>query len=72
MAQDVGMVVLWCHSHLVWLVFEASIPTFACTCFHERKVSVTCTYLRSRAGDPGNEARYQQCYIVRIGTGMRD
>ena len=34
MAQDVGMVrvkVLWCHSRLVWLVFEASIPT--CTCF---------------------------------------
>ena len=24
--------VLWCHSHLLWLVFEASIPT--CTCFH--------------------------------------
>ena len=23
--------VLWCHSHLVWLVCEASIPT--CTCF---------------------------------------
>ena len=23
---------LWCHSHLVWLVFEASIPTYAC--FH--------------------------------------
>ena len=23
---------LWCHSHLVWLVFEGSIPT--CTCFH--------------------------------------
>ena len=22
---------LWCHSHLVWLVFEVSIPT--CTCF---------------------------------------
>ena len=33
MAQDVGMVrvkVLWCHSRLVWLVFEASIPTCAC------------------------------------------
>ena len=26
-----GVKVLWCHSHLVWLVFEASIPT--CTCF---------------------------------------
>ena len=33
MAQTVEMVkVLWCHSHLVWLVFEGSIPT--CTCFH--------------------------------------
>ena len=27
-----GVKVLWCHSHLVWLVFEASIPTS--TCFH--------------------------------------
>ena len=26
-----GVKVLWCHSHLVWLVFEASIPK--CTCF---------------------------------------
>ena len=26
-----GVKVLWCHSHLVWLVFEASIPT--CTYF---------------------------------------
>ena len=26
-----GVKVLWCHSHLVWFVFEASIPT--CTCF---------------------------------------
>ena len=26
-----GVKVLWCHSHLVWLVFEASIPT--CTRF---------------------------------------
>ena len=27
-----GVKVLWCHSHLVWLVLEASIPT--CACFH--------------------------------------
>ena len=27
-----GVKVLWCHSHLVWLVFEGSIPT--CACFH--------------------------------------
>ena len=26
-----GVKVLWCDSNLVWLVFEASIPT--CTCF---------------------------------------
>ena len=42
MAQDVGMHgvnVLWCLSHLVWLVFEASIPT--CTCFHEGKLFLT-------------------------------
>ena len=35
MAQDVyrdRVKVLWCHSHLVWLVFEGSIPTYAC--FH--------------------------------------
>ena len=31
-----GVKVLWCHSHLVWLVFEASIPT--CACFHEGKL----------------------------------
>ena len=24
-----GVNVLWCHSHLVWLVFEGSIPTCA-------------------------------------------
>ena len=34
-----GVKVLWCHSHLVWLDFEASIPT--CTCFHEGKRFVT-------------------------------
>ena len=27
-----GVNVLWCCSHLVWLVFEGSIPT--CTVFH--------------------------------------
>ena len=26
-----GVNVLWCHSHLVWLVFEGSIPTYACS-----------------------------------------
>ena len=44
MAQDVGMVhvnVLWCHSHLVWLVFEGSIPT--CACFPLENFFVTCS-----------------------------
>ena len=35
-----GVKVLWCHSHLVWLVFESTIPT--CTCFYFRKLFVTC------------------------------
>ena len=26
-----GVNVLWCRSHLVWLVFEGSIPTCACS-----------------------------------------
>ena len=44
MAQDVGMGVklLWCHSHLVWLVFEGSIPT--CACFHSENFFVTLLY----------------------------
>ena len=43
MAQDVGMVhveVLWWHSHLVWLVFEGTIPT--CACLYLAKKFVTC------------------------------
>ena len=35
-----GVRVLWCCSHLVWLVFEASISI--CACFHEGKLFVTC------------------------------
>ena len=35
-----GVKVLLCHSHLVRLVFEASIPT--CACFHEGKLFLTC------------------------------
>ena len=34
---------LWCHSHLVWLVFEGSIPT--CACFHSENFFVTL-YIR--------------------------
>ena len=32
-----GVKVLWCHSHLVWLVFESSIPT--CTYFSSENFS---------------------------------
>ena len=34
-----GVKVLWCRSHLVWLVFEGSIPT--CTCFNSENFFVT-------------------------------
>ena len=37
-----GVNVLWCRSHLVWLVFKGSIPT--CTCFHLENFFVTCVY----------------------------
>ena len=37
-----GVNVLWCRSHLVWLVFEGSIPT--CACFpSENFFFVTCS-----------------------------
>ena len=36
-----GVNVLWCHSHLVCLVFEGSIPT--CICFHSENFFVTCS-----------------------------
>ena len=36
-----GVNVLWCHSHLVWLVFEGSIPT--CAGFHSENFFVTCS-----------------------------
>ena len=35
-----GVNVLWCRSHLVWLVFEGSIPT--CAGFHLENFFVTC------------------------------
>ena len=38
-----GVKLLWCHSHLVWLVFEGSIPT--CACFHSENSFVTCDSL---------------------------
>ena len=36
-----GVNVLWCRSHLVWLVFEGSILT--CACFHLENFFVTCS-----------------------------
>ena len=36
-----GVNMLWCRSHLVWLVFEGSIPTWAC--FHSENYFVTCS-----------------------------
>ena len=36
-----GVNVLWCHSHLFWLVFEGFIPT--CACFHLENFFVTCS-----------------------------
>ena len=36
-----GVNVLWCRSHLVWLVYEGSIPT--CTCFPLENFFVTCS-----------------------------
>ena len=40
-----GVNVLWCRSHLVWLVFEGSIPT--CACFHSENFFVTCSCCHS-------------------------
>ena len=36
-----GVNVLWCRSHLVWLVFGGSIPT--CAGFHSENFFVTCS-----------------------------
>ena len=36
-----GVNVLWCRSHLVWLVFEGSIPS--CAGFHSENFFVTCS-----------------------------
>ena len=48
-----GVNVLWCCSHLVWLVFEGSIPT--CACFHSENFFVTCIIL----GDTHSEYSMQ-------------
>ena len=41
-----GVKVLWCHSHLVWLVCEGSIPTFAC--LHLETFATLCIYIYTR------------------------
>ena len=38
-----GVKFLWCHSHLVWLVFEDSIPT--CASFHSENVFLRLYYI---------------------------
>ena len=56
-----GVNVLWCRSHLVWLVFEGSIPT--CACFHLENFFVTCfscfffiDVVREKRGRQGEDA----------------
>ena len=58
------MNVLWCRSHLVWLVFEGSIPT--CACFPLENFFVTCSccfilelfleMVREKRGGKGEDA----------------
>ena len=58
-----GVNVLWCHPHLVWLVFEGSIPT--CAGFHSENFFVTCSccfffmvleVVREKRGRQGEDA----------------
>ena len=51
--------VLWCHSHLVWLVFEGSIPT--CACFHSENFFCDLYKL-----DPGIRTDQQLGLNIRI------
>ena len=54
-----GVKVLWCHSHLIWLVFEGSILT--CACFRPENVFVTCfcrfCYGKKERREVGGEAK---------------
>ena len=48
-----GMKLLWCHSHLVWLVFEGYILT--CACFRSENFFVTCSaYMHYRVVNASN------------------
>ena len=57
-----GVKVLWCHSHVVWLVFEDSHPYMHFFSF--RKLFVTCSYcfllffvLQERRGGRGGQGK---------------
>ena len=39
--KQLNQKLLWCHSYLVWLVFEGPIPT--CACFLLENFFVTCS-----------------------------
>ena len=47
-----GVNVMWYRSHLVWLVFEGSIP-----CFHQENFFVTCflEIIREKRGGKGRQ-----------------
>ena len=51
-----GVKLLWCHSHLVWLVFEGSIPT--CACFHSENFLVTSVFVNVAISQQLNAAPY--------------
>ena len=55
-----GVNVLWCRSHLVWLVFEGSIPT--CACFHLETFFVTCSFHLLREAGKGKEDAWSLGY----------
>ena len=64
-----GVNVLWCRSHLVWLVFEGSIPT--CACFHSENFFVTCSccfffllfFRSSKREERQARGRYMVCRV---------
>ena len=65
-----GVNVLWCRSHLVWLVFEGSIPT--CACFHLENFFVTCScyffLLLFRSSKREERQAKGRCMVCRVGN----
>ena len=65
-----GVNVLWCHSHLVWLVFEGSIPT--CACFPLENFFVTCScclfgfVFREKRGGKGEDCTLYCIYSIYV------